>query len=69
LSAAIVGGSTVVGHFIPLAPFFVTGSNVLLGAILAVILSGATLFAIGWYKAKLTLAPGGGKGSRCWSSD
>jgi VIT1/CCC1 family predicted Fe2+/Mn2+ transporter len=53
-SAVLVGSATVVGHFIPLAPFFFVGSDVLLGAILAVIFSGVTLFGIGWYEAKIT---------------
>jgi VIT1/CCC1 family predicted Fe2+/Mn2+ transporter len=54
-SAIIVGSSTVVGHFIPLAPFFLVGNDVFLGAVLAVVLSGITLFSIGWYEAKITL--------------
>ena len=54
-SAAIVGGSTVMGHIIPLAPFFFIGADVMLGAILAVILSAIALFGIGWYESKITL--------------
>src|SRR5213595_2476219 len=53
-SAILVGTATVVGHFIPLSPFFV-GSDVLLGAFLAVLLSGVALFGIGWYEAKITV--------------
>jgi len=53
-SAFLVGTATVVGHFIPLSPFFV-GSDVLLGAFLAVLLSGVALFGIGWYEAKITV--------------
>jgi VIT1/CCC1 family predicted Fe2+/Mn2+ transporter len=54
-SALLVGSATVVGHFIPLTPFFFVGNNVLLGAILAVIFSGVALFVIGWYEAKITV--------------
>jgi VIT1/CCC1 family predicted Fe2+/Mn2+ transporter len=54
-SAFLVGSATVVGHFIPLTPFFFVGSDVLLGAILAVVFSGAALFGIGWYEAKITV--------------
>lgn len=54
-SAFLVGSATVVGHFIPLTPFFFVGSDVLLGAILAIVFSGAALFGIGWYEAKITV--------------
>jgi VIT1/CCC1 family predicted Fe2+/Mn2+ transporter len=54
-SALLVGSATVVGHFIPLTPFFFVGNDVLLGAILAVIFSGVALFGIGWYEAKITV--------------
>jgi len=54
-SAFLVGTATVVGHFIPLSPFFFVGSDVLLGAFLAVLLSGVALFGIGWYEAKITV--------------
>src|SRR5213596_594665 len=45
-SAFLVGTVTVMGHFIPLSPFFFVGSDVLLGAVLAVLLSGVALFGI-----------------------
>src|SRR6266480_3412643 len=54
-SAFLVGTATVVGHFIPLSPFFFVGSDVLLGAVLAILLSGVALFGIGWYEAKITV--------------
>lgn len=54
-SALLVGSATVVGHFIPLFPIFFVGSDVLLGAVLAVIFSGVALFGIGWYEAKITV--------------
>ena len=53
--AEIMTETTVVGHFIPLSPFFFVGSDVLLGAFLAVLLSGVALFGIGWYEAKITV--------------
>src|SRR2546430_15245563 len=58
-SAFLVGTATVVGHFIPLSPFFFVGSDVLLGAILAVLLSGVALFGIGWDEAKITVGSWG----------
>src|SRR5256712_9655051 len=54
-SAFLVGTATVVGHFIPLSPFFFVGNDVLLGAALAVLLSAVALFGIGWYEAKITV--------------
>lgn len=54
-SAFIVGSATVLGHAIPLVPFFFVGSNVFLGAILAIVFSGAALFAMGWYEARITV--------------
>jgi len=54
-SAFLVGTATVVGHFIPLSPFFFVGSDVLRGAVLAVLLSAVALFGIGWYEAKITV--------------
>jgi len=54
-SAMVVGGSTLLGHLIPLVPFFFFGSRTVLSAYVAVVLSGITLFLIGWYEAKLTI--------------
>src|SRR2546426_6949152 len=53
-SAFLVGTATVVGHFIPLSPFFFVGTDVLLGAVLAILLSGVALFGVGWYEAEIT---------------
>jgi len=53
-SGLLVGGATVVGHLIPLVPFFLTGS-VVTGAVASIVMSGAALFGIGWYEAKITL--------------
>jgi vacuolar iron transporter family protein len=54
VSAYIVGTATVVGHIVPLLPFFLL-TNILDGAVLAVLLSAITLFLIGWYEAKTTI--------------
>jgi len=54
-SGALVGAATVFGHGIPLLPFFFVGSDILLGASLAVVLSAIALFGIGWYEARTTV--------------
>jgi vacuolar iron transporter family protein len=54
-SAVIVGLSTLLGHVVPLLPFFVLGGNTLTAAIIAVILSGLMLFFIGFYEARITI--------------
>jgi VIT1/CCC1 family predicted Fe2+/Mn2+ transporter len=54
-SAFVVGSATVVGHGIPLVPFFFIGHDILLGATLSIILSAIALFGIGWYEAKITI--------------
>jgi vacuolar iron transporter family protein len=52
-SAFVVGTATVLGHLIPLLPFFIL-VNVLDGSIAAVVLSGIALFAVGWYESRIT---------------
>jgi len=54
-SAGVVGASTLLGHLIPLVPFFVFGSRTVLASYVAVVVSGITLFLIGWYEAKFTI--------------
>jgi len=54
-SAFVVGTATVLGHFVPLIPFFFVMGNVLLGAVLSVTFSAAALFGIGWYEARITV--------------
>ena len=54
-SGLIVGLATVLGHFIPLSPFFFVGHNILLGAVLSIVTAAVALFAIGWYEAKATI--------------
>lgn len=53
-SAVLVGGATVVGSFIPVLPFLVPGVPINSALIVAVILSGVTLFLIGLYEARTT---------------
>lgn len=53
-SFVTVLSSTIVGSIIPLIPFLFT-RNIALGAIFAVMISGLTLFFIGYYEAKTTV--------------
>ena len=54
-SFLLVGGATVVGSLIPLVPFFFVGGDIRTGAIVSAVVSGITLFFIGWYAAKTTI--------------
>src|SRR5437773_2448886 len=63
-SAILVGFAAIIGSLIPLAPFFVVrpaviGGDVLqdlwMGIAASMIVSAATLFLIGWYKAWITI--------------
>jgi vacuolar iron transporter family protein len=63
-SAVVVGLSTLLGHVVPLLPFFVLGSDTLTAAIIAVILSGLMLFFIGFYEARTTIGSLWKSGSR-----
>ncbi len=54
-SGLIVFAATVVGSFIPLVPFFLLPTMLHTAAVVSVILSGAMLFAVGWYEARTTL--------------
>ena len=47
--------ATIIGSAIPLIPFIFLQNNILAGAEGAVILSGITLFLIGYYEAKTTI--------------
>ncbi|MGA8604469.1 MAG: VIT1/CCC1 transporter family protein [Thermoplasmata archaeon] len=53
-SAVVVGSATVLGHFVPLIPFFVPAVSLVNAAIIATILSGIMLFGIGTYEARVT---------------
>ncbi len=55
LGSFLVGVSTVVGSFIPLAPYLFVGRNVLLGTEASAVLCGVVLFFIGVYEAKTTV--------------
>jgi predicted membrane protein (TIGR00267 family) len=52
-SAAIVGVASLLGSLLPLGPFLIL--PILAGACAAVVLAAATLFALGAYKAKVTV--------------
>src|SRR3989441_1951710 len=54
-SAVLVGFAAVIGSLIPLSPFFVTGNNIFGGIIASLVVSGITLFLIGWFKARITV--------------
>jgi vacuolar iron transporter family protein len=54
-SFEIVLLSTLFGSFIPILPFFFLQGQVVLAAGIAVVLSAAVLFAVGWYEARTTL--------------
>ena len=53
-SAGLVGFATVLGHFVPLVPFFLMEFSLVQAAIVATILSGIMLFGIGFYEARVT---------------
>ncbi|MCI4365668.1 MAG: VIT1/CCC1 transporter family protein [Thermoplasmata archaeon] len=53
-SAQVVLAATVIGSFIPLVPFFLLPNALVWAAVLAVVVSGLTLFLIGWYEARTT---------------
>lgn len=54
-SFLIVLGSTVFGSIIPLLPYFFLGGDLILSALGSVVLSGALLFFIGYYEARVTI--------------
>jgi len=53
-SAVVVGSATVLGHFVPLVPFFFAEVSLVNAAIIATVLSGIMLFGIGTYEARVT---------------
>jgi len=53
-SALLVGWATVLGHFVPLVPFFFYQLSLVQAAIIATALSGVMLFGIGVYEARVT---------------
>jgi predicted membrane protein (TIGR00267 family) len=54
-SALVVFAATVVGSAIPLVPFLVAGHSIETAAFASIALSGAALFGIGWYEARITI--------------
>jgi len=54
-SAALVGTAAIVGSVMPLIPFVLFPHDIFLGIVLALVLSGVTLFVIGWWRAKSTV--------------
>lgn len=54
-AALIVGFSALVGSFIPLTPFLILQSNIGLAIIVSLIISALALFAVGAYKASITV--------------
>jgi len=61
-SAVLVGVAAIVGSIIPLVPFIVFRNDILLGIAGSLIVSAATLFSIGWWKAKMTVGRPGRSG-------
>jgi len=53
-SAFIVGAATVLGHAVPLIPFFFGEISLVNAAIIATVLSAIVLFGIGTYEAQVT---------------
>ncbi len=54
-SALLVGFAAIFGSIIPLLPFLVFSSDVILGMIGSVIVAAIVLFVIGWYKGRITV--------------
>lgn len=54
-SALIVGLAAIFGSVIPMLPFLVFPSDVIMGIAASGIVSAVALFMIGWYKAKTTV--------------
>jgi len=59
-SAWIVGLAAIIGSLIPLAPFAMLPVG--MGMIVSVVISALTLFAVGVYKARVTVGPPGRSG-------
>lgn len=63
-SAFIVGAATVLGHAVPLIPFFFAEISLVNAAIIATALSAFVLFGIGTYEARVTSGSIWGSGAR-----
>jgi VIT1/CCC1 family predicted Fe2+/Mn2+ transporter len=55
ISAVVVGLATLLGHVVPLLPFFFFGNDTYQAAIVAVFLSAIMLYMIGYYEARITI--------------
>jgi vacuolar iron transporter family protein len=53
-SGLVVLGATTIGSLIPLVPFILGITPVAYAAITSVVVSGAALFGVGWYEARVT---------------
>lgn len=51
--SVVIGASSLVGSLLPIAPFFVMPVRAAL--VVSLLLSTATLFALGWYKGRVTV--------------
>ncbi len=56
-SGLVVLAATIVGSAIPLVPFLIPHVPVETSAIASILVSGAALFGIGWYEARVTIGP------------
>ncbi len=54
-SAVLVGFAAVFGSLIPLVPFLVFPTDIVLGMIGSLVVAAITLFLIGWYKGRITI--------------
>ena len=63
-SALLVGTAAIVGSVIPLVPFIVFRNDITLGILGSLVVSAATLFSIGWWKAKMTVGRPGRSGTQ-----
>ena len=54
-SAALVGFAAIFGSLIPLVPFLVFPSDIIMGMIGSLVVAAITLFVIGWYKGHMTI--------------
>lgn len=59
-SALVVGFAAIIGSFVPLAPFFVLPVGI--SMIISIVIAALTLFAVGAYKARITVGHPGKSG-------
>lgn len=61
-SAILVGIAAIIGSLIPLVPFVLMQHEILTAIISSIIVCAVVLFAIGWYKARVTVGKPGRSG-------